>query len=165
MKKILLVITASILSMFTLSAYADIKIGIVDANLVLQKAPLMVAMNNDLVKKFKPRQDEINAAQKKLQDENDTMNLNGATMSQEDRNKLQDKLITDKANIDMLTAALQRDLAIEKNTALQKFSTKISDVIGQIAKNGHYDLIEQKTNMIFVDPKLDITQQVIDQMH
>ena len=165
MKKMLLIMTASILSLFTLSAFAELKIGIVDANLVLQKSPLMLSINSELVKKFKPRQDEINVAQKKLQDENDSMNLNGSAMSQDDRSKLQDKLITDKANIDMLTAALQRDLAIAKNQDLQQFSNKISSVISTIAKNDHYDLIEQRTNVVFVDPKMDITQQVIDQMH
>jgi outer membrane protein len=164
MKKLPLIIATSMLSLFTLSAYADVKIGIVNATLVLQKAPLMLSINNALVKKFKPRQDEIIDAQKKLQQETDQLNLNGATMSQDERSKLQDTMITDKANIDMLSASLQRDLTIQKNQDLQRFSDKLSTVINQIAKNDHYDLIQQTTNVVFVDPKLDITQQVIDQM-
>jgi outer membrane protein len=164
MKKCLSVITAVVAASLSLSAYADLKVGIVDMNQVLQKSPLMVGMNEKLTQKFKPRQDEINDAQKQLQDETAKFNLNSNMMNAEERNALQEKTIADKANVDILTASFQRDLNIAKNQDLQTFTNQLASVINKIAEDGHYDLIEQQTNMVYVNKKLDITEQVIQQL-
>ena len=75
MKKwISIVTTALAFILMGSSAYADnIKIGVVDMNQILQKSPLMISINNNLTKKFKPRQDELNNAKKNLQDEIDQL--------------------------------------------------------------------------------------------
>jgi len=144
------------------SLFADnLKVGIVDLNQVLQKSSTMKQLNSDLDKKFKPRQDEINKATADLQTEASQLD---ATTSPADRTKLQNKVLTDKANVQILTASFQRDLAIEKDKLLQDFMGKLSNVIGKIAKDGQYDIIEQQTNMLFVNPKLDITPQVLNQL-
>lgn len=166
MKKwISIVTTALAFILMGSSAYADnIKIGVVDMNQILQKSPLMISINNNLTKKFKPRQDELNNAKKNLQDEIDQLNLNGATMTTDARNKIQNQIIADKANVAVLAANLDRDVTIAKNQDVQTFMAKLSQVINKIAQDGHYDLIEQSTNMAFVGKNVDITQQILQQM-
>lgn len=162
MKK--LAVTAAAFMFITTSGFADaLKIGIVDANQVLQKSPLMQTMNDSLSKKFKPRQDELNKATADLQTESTQLDTS-TNLSADDRAKLQDKILSDKANVQILTASLQRDLAIEKGKLLQTFTSKLSSVITKIAKDGKYDLIEQQNNMLYVNTTLDITQQVIKEM-
>jgi len=162
MKRLFAILALSIF--FTLPAFAGladiIKIAVIDMNQVLQKSPLMVSMNSKLSDKFKPRLDELNAAKKSLQDESDQLTLKGDTMSNDERNALQNKIITDKANVATLQAALERDLTIAKNADLQTFMVKFADVIKQVAKDNHYDLIEQRSNIIYLNDKLDITQKV-----
>jgi outer membrane protein len=142
----------------------DLKIGIIDMNQILQKAPLMTSLNNDLLKRFQPRQNELATAQKQLQDDTNNFNLNGASMSADDRTKAQNKILTEQANVQILTANLQRDLAIAKDEALRKFMSKLNSVVGKIALDEKYDLIEQNTNFAFVNTRLDITQQILKQM-
>ncbi|MHB1948971.1 MAG: OmpH/Skp family outer membrane protein [Gammaproteobacteria bacterium] len=164
-KLLLLIITSLTLALMTgLSYAAELKIGIINLNQILQKSPLMISLNDDLVKQFKPRQDELVNAQKQLQDENNKLTINGATMSNDERSKLQNKIIADQANVQILTASLQRDVAIAKDAALQKFMAKLNDVITKIAKDGNYDLIEQNSNFAFINGKLDITQQVLQEI-
>lgn len=163
MKKFLvLVFTAlTLISIATQSYAQENKIGIINLNQILQKSPLMLSLNNDLLKQFQPRQNELIAAQKELQDENNKLTINGATMNNADRSKLQNKIISDQANVQILSASLQRDVAIAKDAAMQKFMAKLNEVIGKIAKDEHYDLIEQNSNFVFVNGKLDITEQVL----
>lgn len=142
---------------------ADLKIGIVNLNAVLQQAPLMISLNNDLIKRFQSRQNDLIAAQKQLQDETNKLNIAG-NMSADDQNKLKTKIATDQANFQILSANLQKDLAIAKDAAMQKFTAKINSVIQGIAKSGNYDVIEQSSNFLFIKPELDITQQVVSQM-
>lgn len=139
----------------------ELKIGIIDMNQVLQKSPYMISLNNDLLKRFQPRQTELNNAQKDLQDETSNFNLNSGTMSTDERTKMQTKILTDQANVQILTANLQRDLAIAKDEALRKFMAKFNTVIGKLAQDGHYDFIEQSTNFAFVNTRYNITEQVL----
>lgn len=166
MKKLFAVISALLLTLFANQAFAadQLKIGIVDMNQILQKSPLMISLNADLIKKFQPRQDELIAAQKKLQDENSKLNINGASMSTDERSALQTTILNDQANVQILTASLQRDVAIAKDAALRQFMTKLNQVITKIAQDEHYDLIQQSTGFAFINSRLDITAQVIKEV-
>lgn len=161
MKKLLTILTL----FFALSAIQcfaqELKIGIVNINQILQKAPLMTTLNDGLLKKFQPRQTELIDAQKQVQEESNNFTLNNASLSADERSKQQNKIIADQANVQILTATLQRDLAIAKDEALKKFMTKLNSAISKIAQSGNYDLIEQNTNFVFVNSRYDITQEVL----
>lgn len=165
MKKSLywLALLCTFISISVFAADAPFKVGVVDMNQILQNSSLMKSMNTNLTQKFKSRQDEINKATADLQNEASQLDT-AATMSTSDRTKLQNKVLTDKANVQILTASFQKDLAIEKDQLLQNFMSKLSGIINKIATDGQYDVIEQQTNMLYVNPKLDITQQVLKQL-
>jgi outer membrane protein len=166
MKK-LLVIIASLFTMFApFTAHAaagPIKIGIIDMNQILQKAPLMISLNADLVKKFQARQDEINKANKDLNDETNNLQYSN-TLTDAEKTKLTNKIIEDRANLQILQASFQRDLQIAKDQAMQTFMTKFSQVINKVAKDGNYDLIEQRANIAYMNNELDITSDVLKQL-
>lgn len=164
-KSIYLIALLSLFISTTLfAADASVKIGVVDMNQVLQKSTLMKKLNDDLSKKYKSRQDEINKATTELQTEAAQLEAGSATMSAAERTKLQNKVLTDKANLQILTVTFQKDLAIEKDQLLQNFMGKLSEVINKIAQDGQYDVIEQQTNMLYVNPKMDITSQILQQL-
>jgi len=162
MKKLFLMGAALSSLLMATGVCAEFKVGVVDTGMVLQKSSLMTAANTELNKKFKPRQDELAGAQRRLQDETDQ--LSNGTLSQDDRTKLQNKVINDKATVDIMSASFQRDLTIAKNDALQKVMEKLSEAINKIAQSGHYNLIEQRANILFIDKNIDITQDVIREM-
>lgn len=148
-----------------MNAYAkELKIGIIDMNFILQKAPLMISLNDELAKQFQPRQKEIADAQKKLQDERNDFNLNAGTMANNDRTKLQNKIITDQANLQVLNASFEKDLTIAKDAAMQKFTSSLNDAIKQIAQRDNYDLIQQANNVLFIKPDLNITDKVLSEL-
>lgn len=165
MKKLYATLTATLASLMIAGiAHADVKFGVIDMNKVLSQSPLMVSLNEKLAKNFKPRQEELNAAKKQLQQEVDQLNLTNSTINADERTKLQNKIINDKANVDILQASFDRDLALAKNKDLQNFMTKLGAAIGKVAQDGNYDIIEQRSNLTFVHNRLDVTQQVLDQL-
>jgi outer membrane protein len=165
MKRIISAIAVGLCALAFNQCYAaELKIGIIDVNQILQKSPLMISLNAELVKKFQSRQDEVNNAQKVFQDETNKLATDNGVMSPADRTKLQNQIINDRANALILDATLQRDIAIAKDAALQKFSAKLNSVIAKIAKDGNYDLIQQNTNFAYVNSRLDITAQVLQQL-
>lgn len=166
MKKVL-GLAASFIALVFLSStlYAkEMKVGIIDVNTILQKSPLMISLNNDLIKQFQSRQKELADAQKQVQDEKNKLNLNAGTMTADERAKLQDKIVSDQANVDIMATSLQRDVTIAKAAAMQKFTSKLNDVIKQIAQRDNYDMIEQANNILFINPDLNITDKVVSEV-
>lgn len=160
MKKIAVFILATLFLSSQVLA-ADLKIAVIDMNQVLQRSPLMLDMNAKLAEKFTPRQDELNQAKRQLQEVSDQLTLKGDSMSPDDKNNLQNRIITDKANVATLQANLERDLIIAKNEDLQAFTLKFNSVIKKIASDEGYDIIEQRNSIIYLNEKLDITEKVI----
>lgn len=162
MKLLLSLATASMLLFATVTASAaQLNVGVIDVQQIIQKSAQMKAINDQLTKQFKPRQDKIAAAQKTLQDESDQLNRNAATMNVNDRNKLQDKIISDKANFEAMVVSFRRDLATAQNQDLQIFMNKLTAAVNSIAKSQNYDLILQRSGVPFVKDSLDITDQVL----
>lgn len=161
--KLLLSITTAIALLFvtTFASADNLKVAVLDVQQILQKSSKMAAINDQLTKQFKPRQDKLAAAQKVLQDESDDLNKNAATMNANDRNKLQDKIIADKANFEGMAVSFRRDLAAAQNQDLQGFMAKLTGVVNGIAKSDNYDLILQRSGVPFAKDSLDITNQVL----
>lgn len=163
MKRILLVAAMS-LAIYSVQTFAqELKIGFIDMNKIVQNSSVMKSLNESLVKKFQPRQDEINKATTALQNEVNQLTYS-SSLSDDEKNNLQNKVITDKANLDILNSSLQRDIAIAKANASRAFMTKFASIVQKIATDGNYDFIEQNSNVLYMNKKVDITQQVLDQM-
>lgn len=162
MKTRLSFVLGSILALSALNAYADnYQVGIVDMNAVMSKSGLMASLNNKLNDKFKSRQAQIADAQKALQAEADRLNLD-TKMTPDERNALQNKVVADKADLDIMNLTFQKDLTLAKDQSMQTFITKLNQVIASIAEKGHYDLIQRQNDMLFISNKMNITDQVLE---
>ena len=146
------------------AAGANLKIGVIDVQQILQKSPQISVINSQLTKDFKPRQDKIVAAQKDLQAEVDKLNKNANVMSDADRNKLQDQINADKANVQGMAISLQRDLQQAQNKAMQDFMNQLTAVVNDVAKKGNYDLILQRAGVPYANNNLDVTALVLSQL-
>jgi len=144
------------------SAFADVKIGVIDMRVVMSKSPQVAALNAQLEKEFKPRESKIADAQRVLKADSDRLERDAAVMSDGDRAQLQDKIIADRANMQGMIAGFRQDLGAAQNKAGQEFLGKVSTVVNKIAKDGKYDLIMQGDHIPYFGPQLDITAQVLD---
>lgn len=142
-----------------------VKVGVVDMQQVLQKSNQIKTINDQLTKQFKPRQDKIIAAQKSLQDEANKLAKDGSVMSADEKGKLQDKVIKERADLQGVAVAFQRDVSAAQNQAMQTFMTKFNNVVSEVAKTNNLDLVLQRAGVPYVKDNLDITKQVIDQLN
>jgi outer membrane protein len=173
MEKIMRKILLSLVSVVALLAAgnavaavdANLKIGVIDMQQILQKSNQIKTINEQLTKQFKPRQDKIIAQQKQIQDETNKINKEGSVINANDRNKLQDKIIKERADLQGVAVAFQRDVSNAQNQAMQGFMTKLTAVVNNIAKAGNYDLIMQRAGVPYVKENLDVTKPVLDELN
>jgi len=161
MKRILMGVLPLILAA---NVYADLKVGVVNLDQIVQKSTLAISYNDKISKDFKPRQDSLNEAQQKLQNELDQLNYDSFKLSADERTKLQNTINTDRRNFEMMNAALQKDLAAAQAQYTQDLMKKLSAAVTKIAQDGKYDMIQTTANLLFINKTIDITPQVIDQL-
>src|SRR3990167_695427 len=75
------------------------KVAVVNVQQVLQQSPRVAALSKKLEGDFKDRQTKIGDEQKALQDELDQFKKTSATMSQKDRDDMQKKITTNRAEL------------------------------------------------------------------
>lgn len=162
MKRLLFVLLAGL--MFS-NVYADgLKIGVINLDQVLQKSPLALSYNEKIASDFKPRQDQLNTAQAKLQDELDKLNYGAFKMSQTDRTALQNTINDDKRQFDLMNSQLQKDLSAAQSQYTQQLMGKLNTVIAKLGKDGKYDIIQTTNNVLYLNTAIDLTPQVITEL-
>jgi outer membrane protein len=163
MKKVCLLSFVSLLILFTADAFADgLKLAVVDMQLVLQKAPQIAKINESLNKQFKGRQDKIIKAQHDLQDETQNLEKNAAVMKTDERTNLEQKIMTDRNNVQTMVASFQKDLSKKQSESLHGFSQQLDGVVSKLAEQTGVDLVIQKGSTLYAKQDLDITQKVLD---
>lgn len=162
MKRLLLLIASLF---FVCNVYAaELKVGVVNLDEVLQKSALAMKLNAKISTDFQPRQDALNAAQKKLQDSVDQLTYTAYKLSPEERNNLQNKIATQRRDLEAMAQSLQRDLNMAQTQGSQSILTKLNEIIQKIAKDGSYDMILTSANLLYLNNTINITPQVTDQL-
>lgn len=162
MKRVLVLLTSLF---FVCSTYAaELKVGVVNLDEVLQKSGLAMQLNAKISTDFQPRQDQLNAAQKKLQDSIDQLTYTSYKLTPEQRLSLQTQINTQRRDLEKMSQSLQADLATAQSQSVQTLLGKLNTVIQKIAKDGQYDMITSTANMLYLNNSINLTPQVIDQL-
>lgn len=156
-----LALLVSLLSSSVFAADAPLKIGVIDLQKIMQKSSQVIAINNQLEKRFKSKQQNILASRKMLQEEAEKLDRNSAVLSQTERSKLQNKIIADRANLQSTEISYQQEVNSVQSQETQKFMRKLKDVVTQVAQSGGYTLIMIKQGIPYVSDKLDVTDSVL----
>ncbi|HEV2614163.1 MAG TPA: OmpH family outer membrane protein [Gammaproteobacteria bacterium] len=170
MLKMLKVVLPALLLSASVSAFAAPadtaapKIGIFDMQQMMQSSPLVDQLNKKLQEQFKPRQDKIAAMEKNLGDEINKLNDSSSKLTNEDRTKLKDKIVSDRSSYQAMAKSYQEDLSKAQNEAMQKLMAQLQSAVGQVAAKDGYTLVVQKGAVLYSDPKADVTSQVLDVM-
>lgn len=163
MNKVCLVSIVTLMTgLLTVPVYADVKLAVVDMQVVLQKAPQVAKINEALTRQFKGRQDSIVKQQNDLQKEAGELQKNGAVMNADKRSILENRVMTDENRVKSMIASFQKDLSKQQSESLHSFSMQLQTVVSKVALQSGYDLVIQKGSTLYAKNDLDITNQILE---
>ena len=143
---------------------ADIKIGVVDMQTLLQKSPQGQAASQEMSKKFDSRKKDLMAEQDKIKNLQDQLSKNGAVMS---ANQLQDA----QSQLDELQRDFSRkqsdyvdDVNTERNSVLSRLQQDVIKAVQEFAQVQKYNLVIPGDSIFYRDSTVDVTDQVLAQM-
>lgn len=142
-------------------AQAEVKIGFVNAEKLLQDAPQADAARTRLEQEFAPRDKKLAASQKQLRALEEKLVRDGATMSDSERTKLEREARDLKRDLKREQEEFRDDFNIRRNEELGKLQQQVFEAIRSLAKSEQYDLILSE-GVIAASKEVDITGKVLD---
>ncbi len=161
-KYLTVALAAALIAGATATFAADMKIGVVSTEVILRDSPAAQAASKKLEQEFSKRDKDINAQGQRLKSDIERFEKNASTMSEQERVRKQRDLQDRDRDFQRRQRELREDINQRRNEELQKLLRQANTVIKNIAQREKYDLILQEA--IYVNPKLDITDEVLKEL-
>ncbi|MDP1663882.1 MAG: OmpH family outer membrane protein [Methylobacter sp.] len=140
-------------------SYADLKIGFVNIPAVLEKAPQAEKAKKRLEQEFSPRDKQLVAQQKEIQNMDERMTKDAAVMGESARANLEKDILNKKRDAKRAQQEFSEDFNARRNEELGKLQRRIVEAIREIAKAQNFDLL-LTDGVIYASEKIDVTSQV-----
>lgn len=144
-------------------AQTDLKIGYVNFQELVSKAPQSKAAIEKAQKEFGTRQEELKGMATEVQALREKLVKERITMSDDARKKLEDDLLSKEREYKWNQSILDEDAKIRENEILTEIKKLVLKAIVDIAKQDKYDLI-LSDGVIFRSARVDLTAKVLNEL-
>jgi outer membrane protein len=161
LKKLLTrLLVLSALAFSAQSNAADLKIGYVQVDKILQEAPQTAESSKKLEKEFAPRSQELERMQKQIKDIETALDKDALTMSETDRKNKERDASNLKIDFQRKQRELREDINLRKNEELAALQDRINKAVTSVSEAEGYDLVVYG-GVAYANKKIDITDKVL----
>ena len=144
----------------SLSAFADLKVGFVQVDKILQEAPKTIESNKKLEKEFSARTDKLKADVKALKDKEAAFSKDALTMKESERDAKDKSLSQLRVDVQRKERELREDINIRRNEELGGLQEQINKAVTSVAKAESFDLVLYN-GVAYASEKIDITDKIL----
>ncbi len=147
-----------------LPAWAETKIGIVNAPQLLEESPQGKAMMESMRAEFAPRQRTLQAQEQALKAKYDKLQKDGATMSDDQRQRAEKELRDGQRDFERAKGEFQDDVNARRTEEMSRLQRTLGDEVRTYAKANNFDLVLTADGVVYAGQSFDITPQVLAAM-
>jgi outer membrane protein len=140
---------------------ADLKIGVVDPQRLLQESPQGKAMMDSIRTEFAPRERTLQAQMQALKAKQDKLQKDGATMSDDQRVRAEKELRDGERDFERARGEFQDDLTARRNEDMSRLQRTLGEEVRNYAKSQNYDIVLSAEAVIHAAPAFDITPAIL----
>lgn len=157
MVKILFIVTS--IAAFSINA-AELKIGYVQVDKILQEAPQTAESGKKLEREFSPKSQELDRMQKQIRDIEAVLDKDRLTISETDRRNKERDVSNLKIEFQRKQRELREDINLRKNEELSSLQDRINKAVQTVSEAEGYDLVVYG-GVAYASKKIDITDKVL----
>lgn len=154
-----LLAVALLTSAWSISA-AELKVGYVQVDKILQDAPQTAESGKKLEKEFNPRTQELDRMQKQIKDLQASLDKDSLTLSEAARRDKERDLSNVKIEFQRKQRELREDVNLRKNEELGILQDRINKAVTAVSEAEGYDLVVYG-GVAYASKKVDITDKVL----
>jgi outer membrane protein len=144
----------------SLTVYADLKVGFVQVDKILQEAPQTIESNKKLEKEFSSRTDKLKADVKSLKERESSFSKDALTMKESERDTKEKSLSQLRVDVQRKERELREDINIRRNEELGGLQEQINKAVTSVAKAEGFDLVLYN-GVAYASEKIDITDKIL----
>ena len=159
LKNVLVAFVSIGLAVSAASAEAEMRIGFVNGQRVINDSPQAVKAKKKLEKEFEKRDQELQKMAKQLQGMQENLEKNAPTMAESERRNKEREFNDLNRDFQRKQREFREDLNLRQNEEMASIYENINKIIKKVAEAEKFDLIVQEA--VYFSPKIDITDKVI----
>ena len=154
----------ALLSSFTVSAMAqDLKIGVVNVPVLMERAPQAKVAMDALQEEFAPRQRDILAKQKEYEELGEKVQRDIQVMGETERRNAENDLRNLQREVTRLQNEFREDLNLRRNEELGGLQRSLLQEVQTYAKSVGFDLVVGD-GVLYASDAVNITENVLKAM-
>lgn len=142
------------------AAAQELKVGVVNVPLLMDRAPQTKAAMDALEKEFAPRQREILAKQKEYQDLSEKVQRDVAVMGEAERRSAERDMRELQRDVERLQTEFREDLNLRRNEELGNLQRALLKEVQDYAQTAGFDLIVGD-GVLYASNAINITELVL----
>jgi|SRR5579872_6003941 len=143
------------------AGWAQSKVAVISLQRAVLESEEIQKASAAMETKYKPRQQEIEKAQRDLQGIQQQLQAGQGKLTPQAEADLTAQGQRKQRDIQRMSEDLQADVDRERNDVLGASSRKMADVVKKLAEEKGYDVVVDSTNTVYFKPALDITAEAL----
>ena len=139
---------------------AELKIGVVDYGKLMEESPQAKTVVDAIRTEFTPRQRDLQTQQQALKAKEDKLQKDGATMSEDQRQRADKDLRDGYRELQRKQQEVQDDFNARRNEEMSRLQRALIEEVRTYAKAQNFDLVIAD-GVIYTTPSLDITPDIL----
>ena len=158
-------LTVTILMTVSLSAAAELQVGVVDLRKALFTSDAAKSFSEKLQSEFKDEEGKVRAAQEEAQKLKERLEKDGAMMNESERKKLAQSFQEKVKEFQYLRSKLDSAVNTQKQDFLQQSRPLVDASLQELLDNNDLDLILPREAVVYADPSMDLTEELIKKLN
>jgi len=151
-------------TMASSAVFAEQKMGVVNVQGIFQAMPQAASIQESIAAEFKDKTEEVSRLEKDIKYYLEKNQRDAATMSAKEKTELEGKIIALREEYTGKAQPLQQEIQKRLQEEQNKLLTLIKQGIDAVAAKEKYDVILNANSVAFVNPELDVSKLVLDQV-
>jgi outer membrane protein len=145
-------------------ALGTLKIGFVHNERLLRESPASLKVAAKIETEFAKRRAEVKALADRIAEIQKQIDRNGLTMPEAERRVKERELTALSRDFQRTQTELRDDISTRENEELRGLAERANRVIRRIAEQEKFDIIFQQEAVVFVAPRVDLTDRVLKEL-
>lgn len=153
-------VLASFMTFALCAQSAELKVGYVQVDKILQDAPQTAESGKKLEREFSPRSQELERMAKQIKELEAVLDKEGLTISEAERRNKERDVQNIKIEFQRKQRELREDINLRKNEELGSLQDRINKAVQSVSEAEGYDLVVY-SGVAYASKKIDITDKVL----
>ena len=144
---------------------AQLNVAVVNTVQAIQQSEEATAFTEQLQQELAPEQTELQGLQQEINDLRQRVQDEGDVMSADEQRRVARDIENKQIDLEFRAQKLQKDVQDRQQELIQVMGPKVQAIVNDLVEVERYDLVFERSNVGYVNPRHDITAKVTEKLN